>query len=158
MVRRTVTVVAAVTFAVGGALVAAAPAQAGSAVRPVASAETPCPLTSAQIAYARQAIADARATVDRGVAALPGSSSFTWTATPSISTTSSVSTCLLALQDLQSKKYDSDAATALYIGCVLAKGTSGCTNELRDANSKLHDLEVALNNLKYACPWLAVLG
>ena len=158
MVRRTTTVIAAVAIAIAGAFATTAPAQAGPVVAPpVVSAATPCPLTPAQLAYGRQTIADALATLNRGSAALTGGSPYTWTATPSTDTSSSVSACLLALQDVQSKKLDLDAANAEYLGCVLVRGSSGCSNEFSNASSKLHDLQVALNNLKYACPWLGSL-
>jgi hypothetical protein len=159
MHRTAATVIAAVTLAVAGATVATTPAHAVVATPvPVGAtpSPSPCPLTPAQIASGRRTVAAAHAALNHGWEVIESMSttprpSFTAVGTPS--SASDAETCLLALADVEAKQFDAGVASGQLAACMLT-GAS-CANELRNASSALHDLEVAINALQWACPWLS---
>lgn len=163
MFRKQATITAAVMLIIAGTALAAAPSHAVEATpKPDGATASPslppCPLTQTQHERGQKVVADALATVDRGRLVVFGADDPKplATAEPLPMNWSDVSLCLAALQDIDDKsKVLEDALEQLGL-CLAAAAIDGrnCGGAEGNVRAALNDLEVAVTNLRFTCPWL----
>jgi len=159
---RTIVLAAAILFAGAGGALVAPPAMAAEATPgSVPSTPRPCPLSETQLASGRLTLASAQQTIARGQELLGSQPSRPWEAPTPITnpvTMDEAITCLMAIADVAKKsnaaKQALDQLTACLAGSIITG--SSCNAERSNANAALHDVEMAVNLLKYACPWVTL--